>query len=101
MATFLTFADGHYTVWERWRRAGRGADAGLLRLVRSFEYEDWPRGRVVFDRVGDRFTLYADRKLIQADTIAHIARRFLLPAERTDVQTDFHYQSQETPDALE
>ena len=98
---FLTFADGHYTVWERWRRAGRGADAGLLRLVRSFEYEDWPRGRIVYDRARDRFTLYADRKLMLADTIAHIARRFLLPAERTDVQTDFHYQSRETPDALE
>ena len=98
---FLTFADGHYTVWERWRRAGRDADAGLLRLVRSFEYEDSPRRRVVFDRVGDRFILYADRKLMAADTIAYIARRFLLPTDRTDVQTDFHYQSRETPDALE
>ena len=69
--------------------------------MHSFEYEDWPRGRVVFDRVGDRFTLYADRNLMLAATIAHIARRFLLPAGRTDVQTDFHYQSRETPEALE
>ncbi len=35
-------------------------DAALRALVRSFEYEDWPRGRIVYDRLKERFTLYAD-----------------------------------------
>jgi hypothetical protein len=40
--------------------------------VRSYEYEDWPRGRIVFDRSRDLFILYADRKLLTPATIAHI-----------------------------
>ena len=66
-------------------------------LARSSEYEDWPRGRIVFDRLRDLFILYADRKLITPATIARIATQFHLPAERTEVQTDLHYQSPQPP----
>jgi hypothetical protein len=69
----------------------------LRALVRSYEYEDWPRGRIVFDRVRDLFVLYADRKLLTPATIARIATQFHLPAERTEIQSDWHYQSKETP----
>jgi hypothetical protein len=95
----LTFPDGHYEVWERWRNTNE-SDAGLRAVVRAFEYEDWPRGRIVFDRVKRRFVLYADRKLMQRETIAEIQKQFSLSAEHTTVEPDFHYQSNETPGPL-
>ena len=96
---FLTFPDGHYNVWESWRTL-RDPDAALRALVRTFEYEEWPRGRIVFDRVKERFVLYADRKLMLHATIAKIQDRFALPPDETTVKTDFHYQSHETPAPL-
>jgi hypothetical protein len=75
-------------------------EPALRALVRSYEYEDWPRGRIVFDRTRDLFLLYADRKLLTPATIARIKTQFHLPQERTEVQSDFHYQSTETPNGL-
>ncbi len=66
---FLIFPDGHYEVWGRWRNI-KHPNAALRALVRAFEYEDWSRGRIVFDRVKERFVLYADRKLMLPDTIS-------------------------------
>ena len=96
---FLTFPDGHYDVWQGWRTL-RDTDAALRTLVRIFEYEEWPRGRMVFDRVKARFVLYTDRKLMLPATIAKIQSRFALPSDKTIVETDFDYQSPETPGPL-
>jgi hypothetical protein len=68
--------------------------------VLFYEYEDWPRGRIVFDRSRDLFIVYADRKLLTPATIARIETHFHLPTERTEVQSDWHYQSTETPNGL-
>jgi hypothetical protein len=92
----LTYSSGHYETWDHWRR-DRTVDPALRALVRSYEYEDWPRGRIVFDRVPDRFILYADRKLLTPATIARLKTQFHLPTERIEVQSDFHYQSKDTP----
>jgi hypothetical protein len=92
----LTYSPGHYKTWAQWRR-DRTLDPALRALVRAYEYEDWPRGRIVFDRSRDLFILYADRKLLTPEMIARIASQFHLPAERTEVQSDFHYQSTEIP----
>jgi hypothetical protein len=54
-------------------------DAALRAIVRSYEYEDWPRERIVFDRSRDLFVLYADRKLLTPATIARIETQFHLP----------------------
>ena len=78
----------------------QGYGSSLRALVRSYEYEDWPRGRVVCDRARDLFILYADRKLLTPATIARIEIHFHLPPERTEIQSDFHYQSTETPNGL-
>jgi hypothetical protein len=51
---------GHYETWAHWR-GDRTLDPALRALVRAYEYEDWPRGRIVFDRLRDLFILYADR----------------------------------------
>jgi hypothetical protein len=92
----LTYGPGHYETWAQWRR-DRTVDLALRAIVRSYEYEDWPRGRIVFDRSRDLFILYADRKLLTPATIARIKAQFHLPKKRTEVQSDFHYQSTETP----
>lgn len=60
-------------------------------VVRWSEYEEWPRGRVVFHRPTGRFTLYADRTLQTPAVIEDITRRFSLPADLTDVHSDAHY----------
>jgi hypothetical protein len=95
----LTYGSGHYETWAHWRR-DRTVDPALRAIVRSYEYEDWPRGRIVFNRARDLFILYADRKLMTPATIARITAQFHLPEERTEVQSDLHYQSKETPNGL-
>ncbi len=96
----LTYGRGHYETWAKWRR-DRTVDPALRALVRSYEYEDWPRGRVDFDRSRDLIILYADRKLLTPETVARIATKFNLSAERTEVRSDLHYQSKERPNGLE
>ena len=44
----LTYGPGHYETWAHWRR-DRTVDPALRAIVRSSEYEDWPRGRIVFN----------------------------------------------------
>jgi hypothetical protein len=47
------------------------------------------------------FLSYDARNLLTAAMIARIATQFHLPAERTEIQSDFHYQSTETPNELD
>ena len=69
-----------------WRR-DRTVEPALRAVVRSHEYEDWPRGRIVFDRARDLFIIYVDRKLLTQATIARIKAQFHLPEERTEIST--------------
>ncbi len=87
---------GHYETWAHWRR-DRTVEPALRALVRSYEYEDRPRGRIVFDQSRDLFVIYADRKLLTPAPIARIEAQFQLPQERTEIHSDLHYQSTETP----
>ena len=89
----------HYETWTHWRR-DRTVDPALRALMRAYEYEAWPRGRIVFERPRDLYILYADRKLLTPATIARIETQFLLPTERTEIHSDWHYQSTETPNGL-
>ena len=59
---FLTYPQGHYEVWESWRRLGPAglARRGLPTIIAWHEYENFPPGRVVFDTCSRRFTVYAD-----------------------------------------
>ena len=75
-------------------------EPALRALVRSHEYEDWPRGRIVFNQSLDLFIIDTDRKLLTPATIARLETQFQLPTERTEIQSDLHYQSTETPDGL-
>ena len=95
----LTYGPGHYETWAHWRR-DRTVEPALRALVRSYKYEAWPQGRIVFDQSRALFIIYADRKLLTPATIARIGTQFHLPAERTEIQSDLHYKSTETPNAV-
>ena len=47
-----------------------------------------------------RFSSYDARRLLTPETIARIKTRFHVPEDRTEVQSDLHYQSTETPNGL-
>lgn len=64
----LTCPHGHYELWERWRRASGEIPDAAKAFVAASEYEEWPRGRVVYDAVQQRFTCYADEKIRVAPT---------------------------------
>lgn len=84
----LTCPHGHYEVWEEWRRRGDNC------LVAESEYEEWPRGRVVYDTVNGRFVLYADPQIFRRpDLIARVREIFALPDVQTDPKPDSHYRS--------
>jgi hypothetical protein len=89
----ITHPRGHYEMWERWRRAGAFwlAHNGLPTAICQTEYEEHPRGRIVYERSADLFVIYADRRLQSARTINRIVEAFRLPAERFAVRSDDHY----------
>ena len=94
----LTHPRGHYEIWETWRQLGPAklVKNGLPALITWHEYEDFPRGRVVFDTVTGRFTLYADRKLQTPSVVSDIQQAFRLNPELCDVRSDPHYRSAAT-----
>ena len=89
----LTHPVGHYELWERWRKLGAWRLAALrlpARIVAS-EYDEHPRGRVVYERPPNRFVIYADRRLQEPETIAAIRRVFGLDKAEVEVRSDAHY----------
>jgi hypothetical protein len=51
-------------------------------------------GRIVYDTIHQRFTCYADAKILRrADLLAVIRERFGLPSEQTTMRWDNHYRS--------
>ncbi len=92
---FLTHPRGHYDVWEAWRRQGAAALArrGLPAAIMWLEYEDCPRGRIVYHQPTDLFTIYADQMLQGADMVAQIVAAFELTNRRREVRGDEHYRT--------
>ena len=90
----LTFAEGHYETWQAWREGVlclNPPSSELHRAIVLSEYEEWPRGRVVYERTPAYFVVYADRQSFPHQS--RILEAFRLPAERTRMLTDSHYQS--------
>ena len=88
---FLTCPHGHYDLWDRWRAGSRGARTTAI--VRAFEYEEWPRGRVVFDSVPRQFLVYADAQIFRRDLQERILQRFRIPPNIALFLRDEHYAS--------
>ena len=92
---FLTHPNGHCECWAAWRAGGPFllGRLGLPAAIAWHEYEDFPRGRVVFHGPARRVTVYADRRLHRAAMRARIIAAFALPAGRTRMLTDPHYRT--------
>ena len=73
----------HIDVWEQFQRLGKAP--------RESEYEEFPRGRVIYDSASATFTLFADKCILERkDLIAQIKDALHLP-KQTALDTDPHY----------
>ncbi|MGI8839538.1 MAG: hypothetical protein ACR2F8_01935 [Caulobacteraceae bacterium] len=90
---FLTHPRGHHEVWTAWRRLGTGwlKARGWPFAILTHEYEDFPRGRVVFHVSTSAFWIYADRRLQREDDIARIKTALGLTDQTCLVKSDSHY----------
>lgn len=91
----LTHPRGHYEVWETWRKLGSRElkRCGLPTAILQHEYEHFPRGRVVSDLTGTKFTIYADAKLQSAAFIEQVVQALSLRPDRCTVKSDGHYRT--------
>lgn len=64
---------------------------GLPIEVASSEYEEHPRGRVVFDRRAERFIIYADQKLQVKAITDDVKALFAIVDRNCLVRSDSHY----------
>jgi len=79
----LNYPRGHNRVWEDWQQIGKAP-------VES-EYEEYARGRVMCDKGSKKFSLLADRCILnRKDLIAAIKKELHLP-KQTYLGTDPHY----------
>ena len=88
-----THAAGHYERWQEWQALG-ATGLGSMRYperIVSTEYDDWPRGRIVYETLARRFVIYADRRLQAPDTIDVIKAAFGLGDAEVIVKSDLHY----------
>jgi hypothetical protein len=89
----LTHPRGHAEVWDAMRHLGTAGPArsGLPSAIWSSEYDEHPRGRIVYDTITETFILYADRRLQTPAFLARIIAAFCLPVAGTVVRSDSHY----------
>jgi hypothetical protein len=89
----LTHATGHYERWEGWQALGasRLRSLGYPDDIVTSEYDDWPRGRIVYQVPANRFVLYADRRLQTPEITAALTEAFRLEAQTVVIRSDAHY----------
>ena len=76
------------------RRGGRDPRSACVPSALLWsEYDEWPRGRVLFDRTSGRFIIRADQQFHRPDRIARIARYFGFEAASAAILPDDHYRS--------
>lgn len=79
----LTHPSSHIGVWQRYQQSGR--------VPVDMDYEEQPRGRVIYDRVAEAFTVLADQCILKRKAwIERIKKTLRLPKDLT-VRTDPHY----------
>lgn len=67
------------------------AAPGLPRRIASTEYDEWRRGRIVYEKPARHFVTYADRRLQAPDVIAAVKVAFGLDRSEAVVKSDLHY----------
>ena len=90
----ITHAAGHYDRWQEWQMLSKAqrTRAGYPALIASTEYDEWPRGRIVYEVPARRFIIYADRRLQQPDVITALKAIFGLGQSNVIIRSDSHYQ---------
>jgi hypothetical protein len=74
----------HCSVWEKLQQGGA--------VPAVVEYEECPRGRLMYDTMARRFRLLADRCILKnTGIIRDIISKMNLPSKNTDMGTDSHY----------
>ncbi len=77
------YAAGHNTTWERFQR---------LNLVPvEVEYEEPPRGRVLYNTTDERFRLFADACILNNAAVMEEIRSQLRLPMSTEIGPDEHY----------
>jgi len=91
----LTVDTGHLEYWTQLARSGTRAlrEAGIPTAPVWSEYEEWPRGRVLYDRMAKRFVIRADKQLHRPEFVRLIADRFCVGMNEVTVLSDDHYRS--------
>ena len=89
----ITHAAGHFERWEEWQASGsaRLVSKGYPAAIASTEYDEWPRGRVIYETLTRRFVIYADRRLQSREVVDALKQAFGLGAADTVVRSDSHY----------
>ena len=89
----ITHAAGHYERWQEWQALGnaRLVSSGYPTLIISSEYDEWPRGRIVYETLAKRFVLYADKRLQKPVIIKALKDAFGLNDAEVVVMSDQHY----------
>jgi hypothetical protein len=91
----ITHPRGHYECWQEWQALGgtRLVAKGYPAKIAQTEYDEWPRGRVVYETPANRFVLYADRQLQRPEIVAALKTIFGLATADVIVKSDLHYQT--------
>jgi hypothetical protein len=77
----LTHGKSHIDFWTEQQALGT--------VPHDIEYEEYPRGRVVYNVKTERFTLYADRCILaRKSLVGEMKKTMHLPTAQTDVMTD-------------
>ena len=88
----LTHPRGHAEVWEQYQRVGTAPS--------DMEYEESPRGRVIYHTKTRRFTFLADPCILKDKSmVSTIMSAMNLPNKSTDKGTDAHYRCSACPPA--
>src|SRR5438552_17650634 len=81
---FKIHSGNHISVWEKFQQNGTAPH--------EMEYEEAPRGRVMYNMKIRRFTLLADKCILKDKRIvSKIMSEMNLPSKNTDKGTDSHY----------
>ena len=91
----LTVETGHFDYWSELARLGAHAlsTRGIPTAPGWSEYDEWPRGRVLYDCLVQRFVIRADRQLHRPMFVRLIANHFRIAVESTAILSDDHYRS--------
>ncbi|MGH7043692.1 MAG: hypothetical protein ACREFY_16400 [Acetobacteraceae bacterium] len=91
----LTVDTGHLEFWSELARRGPRLlrAAGIPTTPVWSEYEEWPRGRVLYDRSARCFVIRADRQLHQPALLSLITNHFRIAGADTRLLPDDHYRS--------